>query len=191
MKSVTITFPTEDLAQAAGHVRAALERAGLVDVCVIKSNDGFVARGIQGSTPLAVLSFWTPLRFFGWFSRCFVEVCCARSLNEGDTHLRQTTRVMPLAELADMQEINWVTRGPVEMYGDAKQGGRVLRNVMQHLTGPLLDAPGEAFDSLHPAERRERFQARYQRGKQRRNRQMAAGLAVIALSVAMKVGLDL
>ena len=72
-----------------------------------------------------------------------------------------TEDLTPIEELTDIQEINRVTRGPVEMYGYAKQGGRVLRNVMQYLTGPLLEVPGEAFDSLHPAERRERFQARY------------------------------
>ena len=62
---------------------------------------------------------------------------------------------------------------------------------MQHLSGPLLNAPGEAFDSLSSVERRGRFQERYQRGKQRRNLQMVASFAVLALSAAMKVWLDL
>ena len=60
MLSATTTIANPDLALAAGHVRAALERAGVEDLFLTESKDGFVARGIRGRSTAASLAAMTP-----------------------------------------------------------------------------------------------------------------------------------
>lgn len=194
MLSATTTLTEVDLPHAAGHVRAALVRAGFEDVFLTKSGDSLRARGIRGRSPLATFASFTPLALVGFFSRCAVEVRCMHSLNEGDESLRLTVRVRALREFDDYAEEDWITRGPGEMLGDALQTRRVLRRVMESLTQPT-DAEPEGFGTasqkeVDPAARRERFQERYRKTKARRRIQVVSTFLVILGVAALRIWLE-
>jgi NAD(P)H-dependent flavin oxidoreductase YrpB (nitropropane dioxygenase family) len=168
MLSATTTRTESELEPVAGHVRAALERAGIEDIFLTKRPDGFRARGIKGRSSLAMLASYTPLAFTGIFCRSGVEVRCTRSLNDGDQNLHIAVRVRALREFDDHEEIDWITRGPGEILGDLLQNRRVLRRVMNSVTqatGAEPEDPGQAQStSSDPAARRAQFGERYRKG---------------------------
>ncbi|MDF1798742.1 MAG: hypothetical protein P1V81_06165 [Planctomycetota bacterium] len=194
MLSATTILDQPDLPHATGHVRAALVRAGVEDVNIVKTHKGLRARGVRGRITLATVAAYTPLVFLGVFSRSAVEVTCNRSLNEGDDSLHLTTKVRALREFEDESEVDWVTRGPFELLGDLLQTRRVLNRIMHSLTQPTGAEPeglGAAEQSDEDrAARRARFQERYRRGKARRRKQLI-GLVVITVAyVGIRVWLD-
>jgi hypothetical protein len=185
MRSASTILDQPDLSHAAGHVRVALERAGVEDVDIVKTHKGLRARGIRGRITLATVAAYTPLVFLGVLSRSAVVVTCNRSLNEGDDRLHLTTKVRALREFDDESEVDWVTRGPGELLGDLLQTRRVLNRIMHSLTQPTGAEPegvGAAEQSGEDrAARRARFQERYRRGKARRRMQL---IGVVVLSLA-------
>lgn len=188
MLSATTTLPTLDLPHAAGHVRAALERADVKDISLTKTSKGFRARGIRGGTGTAVFGGLLPTSLIGWLSRSGIEVLCYPSRNEGDETLHVTVRVRGLREFDDEEEANWVTRGPGEILGDKLQTRRILRKVMTSID-ESSDAGPEGYGiekGMKTKQRREQFQERYRRGKRRRNIQMAVGFALAGLVLVLR-----
>ena len=185
MRSASTILDQPDLPHAAGHVRAALGRAGFEDVSITKTHKGLRARGLRGRGTLATMAAYTPLALLGVFSRSAVEVTCNRSLNEGDDSLHLTAKVWALREFDDHAEVDWVTRGPGELLGDLLQNRRVLSGTMRSLTQPTNAEP-EGVGAAQQSDgdriaRRARFQERYRRGKARRRMQLI-GLVVITIA---------
>lgn len=193
MLSATTILVESELEPAAGHVRAALERAGIEDIFLTKRTEGFRARGIRGRSSLAMLASYTPLAFIGFFSRSGVEVRCMRSLNDGDKALHATVRVRALREFDDHEEIDWITRGPGEILGDLLQNRRVLRKVMNSVTQATGAEPedfGQARPaSSDPAARRAQFKERYRKSKNRSRVQVASTFIIVALAIALDMWL--